>query len=152
MLVEVLKQKITTRRSAAFATVFVFALAAVAWCVANREVRHVTDDGFILLEDKPSPDRKHLLLAYRYDTGAFGYSRTFWAVTPPDYQNINLADYKIPDRYIAEDWSEGGELLIKKWEPYYYPDEYVDLKTEDELYGVRIRLITEGSKQKVSEK
>jgi hypothetical protein len=143
----VLKAKITTRRLLAVAALFVLALAAVTWYMASREVRRATDDGFSMLEDKVSPDKKHRLLVYHYDTGAFGYSRAFWAVTPADYQNINLADYELPDRYMGEGWSEDGELLIKKWEPYYYPDEYIELETGAELYGVRIRLNTEEAKQ-----
>src|SRR5438105_2276742 len=99
--------------------------------VLNEPERRATDPDFILLENIVSANQQFRILVYHYDTGAFGYSRAFWAVTPLDYHKLNLADYELPDGYEAKGWSEQNELLVQKWEPYYYRQKLGELKTGD---------------------
>jgi len=94
-----------------------------------------------MLENTPSPNKQYRILIYHYDIGAFGYSRAFWAVTPYSYNDLNLIDYELPDGYLTKGWSEQNELLVERWEPYYYREKIVELKTGDLFQGVRIKLV-----------
>lgn len=79
---------------------------------SSRERRRSTDPAFILLESHPSPDKRFVLLVYHFDTGAFGYSRLWWAVTPTNYGGINLEPYELPDGYMGVGWAATGELEV----------------------------------------
>jgi hypothetical protein len=121
--------------------VVTFWVMVVLWAYEeNREVRRSTDVAFILREGEPSPDGQHIRLVYQYDTGAFGYSRVWWAVAPIVYEGLNLARYELPDGYKAKGWSDSGDLIVEQWKPYYYPDEIVELKTGDRFHGVRVQV------------
>jgi hypothetical protein len=69
-----------------------------------------------------SPNGDFRLLEYQYDHGALGYSRTWWAVTPPAFEGLDLTPYELPYGYKAVGWSPTSELLVHSWEPYYYSD------------------------------
>jgi hypothetical protein len=121
--------------------VLLLAFSVTACDVFDKEKRRVTDDAFILLENLPSPNGQYRILVYHYDTGAFGYSRVWWAVTPNEYRELNLADYEIPDGYKTVRWSNEGELLVSKWEPYYYRQKLGELNTGDVFKNVNVRLV-----------
>jgi len=74
--------------------VLLLAFSITACDIFDKEERRVTDDAFIMMEDIVSPDRQHRILVYQYDTGAFGYSRVWWAVTPNEYRDLNLMRIK----------------------------------------------------------
>jgi hypothetical protein len=105
--------------------------------------RRSTDPDFLLLERHPSPDNRFTLLVYRYDTGALGYSRVWWAVTPRNYEGVNLEPYELPDGYIAVGWAPTGELEVRPWTPYYYIQTKRTLKSGDEFRGVKVTLLPE---------
>lgn len=107
----------------------------------QAEERRVTDQDFEMMEDIPSPDGQHRILIYHYNTGALDFSRAWWAITPSEYRNLNLVDYEIPDGYKTAGWSGDGELLVEKWEPYYYRQKLGELKTGDVFKGVKVRLL-----------
>ena len=48
---------------------------------------------------------------------------------------LNLANYEIPDGYQAKGWSEENDLLVEKWELYYYRQKLGGLKTGDLYKG-----------------
>jgi hypothetical protein len=106
-----------------------------------REKRRVSDDSFVMVENAVSPDGQHRILVYHYDQGAFGDSRAWWAITPPDYQYLDLTNYELPNCYETEGWLEGGELLISKREPCHCREKRVELKTGDVLMGVKTRVV-----------
>jgi len=103
--------------------------------------RRVTDPDFIMLENTLSPNQQYRILIYHYDTGAFGYSRAWWAITPNLYQDIDLTEYELPDGYMTKGWSEQNEILVEKWELYYYRQKLGELKTGDIFQGVKVKLI-----------
>ena len=108
----------------------------------SHETRKSTDPGFVLLAKEMSPDQRHIALTYQYDQGALGFSRIWWAVAPQKFQDVNLADFELPDGYKISGWDEeSGDLIVKKWEPYYDRKEYVDLSTGNILHGVHIRVV-----------
>lgn len=108
----------------------------------GQETRKSTDTGFVLLANEMSPDQRHMALTYQYDQGALGFSRIWWAVAPKKFEDVNLADFELPDGYKISGWDEeNGDLLVIKWEPYYDQEEYVDLSTENTLHGVHIRVV-----------
>ncbi len=121
--------------------VLLLVFSITACDIFDKEERRVTDDAFIMMEDIVSPDGQHRILVYQYDTGAFGYSRVWWTVTPNEYRDLNLADYEIPDGYKAVGWSNEGELLVSKWEPYYYRQKLGELNTGDVFMDVKVRLV-----------
>jgi hypothetical protein len=68
-----------------------------------------------------------------------------------EYQNLNLANCKIPDGYQAKGWSEENDLLVEKWKPYYYRQKLGELKTGSLYKGVRVKLI-ESAQNKIEAK
>ena len=81
------------------------------------------------------------MLIYRFDAGAFGDGRVFWAVTPADATKPNLVNYELPDGYKANGWTADNELIVEKWEPYYYRQKLGELKTGDTFNGVKVKLV-----------
>lgn len=99
-----------------------------------------TDKDFVLISEVVSNDKKFKIVEYQFDHGGFGYSRVFWAITPADNEKLNLGDYLLPDGYKALSWTNDNEAVIEKWEPYYYKNKEVDLKTGDTFNDVKIRV------------
>jgi hypothetical protein len=108
-------------------------------CDSGHE-HYKTDKDFVLISETESNNKKFKIVEYHFDHGAFDYSRTFWSITPTDNEKLNLGDYLLPDGYKAVSWSTDNEAVIEKWEPYYYKDKEVDLKTGDVFNGVKIRV------------
>lgn len=106
-----------------------------------REKRRVTDNSFVMVENTLSPDGQHRILVYHYDHGAFGDSRAWWAITPPEYKYLDLTNYELPNCYEIESWLDGGELLVSKREPCHYRERVSELKTGDVFMGVKIRVV-----------
>jgi len=98
--------------------------------------RYLTDKDCVVEENTLSPNNKFRLLIYRFDVGAFGDGRIFWAVTPADAINPNLFNYELPDGYQANGWTADNELIVEKWEPYYYRQKLGELKDGDVFNGV----------------
>ena len=103
--------------------------------------RHLTDRDCVVEKNTLSPNKKFRLLIYRFDVGAFGDGRIFWAVVPADATNPNLVNYELPDGYQANGWTAGNELIVEKWEPYYYRKKLGELKTGDTVNGVKVKLV-----------
>ncbi len=101
-------------------------LVVLMWCVTlvgcGSSARRSTDPDFILRVNSMSPNGELRLLEYQYDIGALGYSRTWWAVTPPRFEGLDLTPYEMPYGYMAVGWSPANELLVESWKPYYYSD------------------------------
>jgi hypothetical protein len=140
VLVEIMKKKLWV------STIGVAVLASLAYFLASRywfsaTPRRISDPDFIMLENIPSPNEQHRILIYHYDTGALGYSRAWWAVTPSAYQDLDLTDYELPDGYMAKGWSSQNDLLVEKWEPYYYRQKLGELKTGEVFQGVKVKLL-----------
>ncbi|ALJ00731.1 hypothetical protein [Rufibacter tibetensis] len=109
-------------------------------CSENKKGYHEEDEMFILLTDSISPDKKHRIVEYQFDHGAHGYSRVFWAIAPTSKEKVNLRDYNLPDGYKSKGWTIGNEAVLEKWEPYYYKEEEVLLKSGDQYKGVTLQL------------
>ncbi|PVY40942.1 hypothetical protein C8E01_106284 [Pontibacter virosus] len=90
--------------------------------------------------DSISPNQEYRIVEYQFDHGAHGYSRMFWAIVPANKENINLKEYILPDGYKTLGWTSDNKAVIEKWEPYYYKDKEVTLKTGDQFNGVTLEL------------
>lgn len=112
--------------------------AVLRGTLPTREVRRSTDPAFVLLESEPSPDGLHVRLAYKFDIGATGYSRLWWAVVPADHARVNLVEYELPAGFKATGWTGSGTLIVEAWDPYYFHDRRVELESGDILHGVTI--------------
>ncbi len=86
---------------------------AISATACEEPQRHLTDNDCIVEENTLSPSKKFRLLIYRFDAGAFGDGRIFWAVTPADATNPNLVNYELPDGYQADGWTADNELIVK---------------------------------------
>jgi hypothetical protein len=118
---------------------FVFIIIIFVLNISCFGFKHYrTNSDFILIEDIESPNREFQIVIYNFDIGALGYSRVFWAIVPMKNINVNMAKYLLPDGYKAIGWTEQNELLIEKWEPYYYKQKEIDLKTGDFYLGVKL--------------
>lgn len=86
------------------------------------------------------------LITYKFDIGALGYSRIFWAVVPHEYSDINLRSYELPDGYKGIGWTERNELLIEEWKPYYFIEREFELNDGEFYKGAQIK-ITKNTKR-----
>jgi len=116
-------------------------LIAFSATACEETQRHLTDRDCVVEENTLSPNKKFRLLIYRFDAGAFGDGRIFWAVIPADATNPNLVNYELPDGYQANGWTADNELIVKKWEPYYYREKLGELRTGDTFDGVKVKLV-----------
>ena len=107
--------------------------------------RRINDRGFIQVMRKASPDNRFVLLSYKYDTGALGYSRVWWAVIPASHENTDLSEYELPDSYEGIGWSDSNELLVHKWHPYYSLQGDTLLTTGEVVHGVVVRVIEDSA-------
>ncbi len=98
---------------------------------------------FILLNEETSPNELFKYYEYQFDNGAFGYSRVFWSLVKTTSVNPDLSKSLIPDGYQIKGWSESNELILEKWEPYYYKSEEIDLSNGMEFLGVKIVVLNE---------
>ena len=126
--------------------VLAFTIAFGLPSCGSKNVKHVSDSDFVLVTREPSPGGRSTLLVYKYNTGALGYSRLWWAVTPSSYDGLDLSDYELPDSYEAIGWSSSGELLVRKWHPYYYLQGDTTLTTGESLHGVVVRVVEDTSR------
>src|SRR6267143_3018410 len=92
-------------------------LVVLIWCVTlvgcGSSARRSTDPDFILRVNSMSPNGELRLLEYQYDIAALGYSRTWWAVTPPRFEGLDLTPYEMPYGYMAVGWSPANEVLVE---------------------------------------
>lgn len=112
-------------------------------CSSPDNPHYETASDFVLLNKENSPNELFKYFEYQFDTGAFGYSRVFWSVIDADSKNPDLAKSLIPDGYKIKGWSENSELILEKWEPYYYKSEEVELSSGMEFLGVKIIVLNE---------
>ncbi len=94
---------------------------------AFHSEHNLKDSSFVLLKSQISPNKKFQFFEYQFDNGGFGYSRVFWSVIKNDSTVYELENGLLPDGYKAIAWTFDNELLIEKWEPYYYKDKEVKL-------------------------
>ncbi len=95
---------------------------------------------FVLLKSKISPNKKFQFYEYQFDNGGFGYSRVFWSVIKNDSTIFELEKGLLPDGYKVIEWTEDNELLIEKWQPYYYKDKEVELTDNQLINKAKIKL------------
>ncbi|NQX83005.1 MAG: hypothetical protein HRT66_13575 [Flavobacteriaceae bacterium] len=108
---------------------------------AFQTEHNLKDSSFVLLKSQVSPNKKFQFFEYQFDNGGFGYSRVFWSVIKNDSTIFKLEKGLLPDGYKAIEWIDGNELLIEKWEPYYYKNEEVELKSGDFFNGVKLKQV-----------
>lgn len=109
------------------------------FAVFHRE-HNLDDSNFILIKTKTSPNHQYRFYEYKFDNGGFGYSRVFWSVIKNDSTERDLIDGLLPDGYKAIDWTNGNELIVEKWEPYYYKEREVELTDGDTINRVLLKL------------
>jgi hypothetical protein len=145
ILVFVIKRKKTVILYALLLSVSVTAFM-MPDIIRSTEGWHITDDAIIIYRDEISPESTHRLISYQYDFGAAGETRLWWAVLPYECEGLDLRGYDLPDGYKAIAWSDKNELLVQKWDPYYYMSDTVELNTGDIFKGVRIKIVPDKSR------
>jgi hypothetical protein len=118
--------------------IVVFTILLLTLSCKEQSKHYRTDEDFVLISDKESPNKKFIITEYQFDIGALGYSRVFWAIVPNNRDNVNLSNYLLPDGYKAAGWTDHNEAIIEKWEPYYYKSKIVELKSGDLFNGVKL--------------
>ena len=119
---------------------WIFLFLTLTACKAEKK-QFLTDKNLVILEQKVSADRRHKIISYHFDLGAFDYSRMYWAIIPTNLdKNEPLNVYILPDGYKAVDWNAKDEAMVEKWTPYYYKNEEVKLQSGDEFNGVIVEL------------
>ena len=103
-----------------------------------REKTYVGDSDFVMRENTLSPNGKYRIIEYDIDIGAWGF-RGAMAITPSDYQDLNLAKYKIPRCYTAFGWTDASELIIAMEDCKSYKQD--ELKTGDIFQDVKVQVV-----------
>lgn len=101
---------------------------------------NLKDPSLVHLDSKISPNKRFKFVEYRFDNGGFGYSRVFWSVIKNDPTINNIENGLLPDGYKAIEWTDDNELVIEKWEPYYYKDKEVELTDKNTINNIKIKL------------
>ncbi len=107
---------------------------------AFHSEHNLDDSSFILLKEEKSPNEEYKLFEYQFNNGGFGNSRVFWSVIKNNPKERGIEKGILPDGYKAIEWTTNNELVIEKWEPYYYKDKEVVLNSGDEFNGVKLKL------------
>ncbi|MFA7327657.1 MAG: hypothetical protein WC121_13390 [Candidatus Kapaibacterium sp.] len=107
---------------------------------AFHSEHNLKDSSFVLLDSQVSPNKKFKFFKYQFDNGGFGYSRVFWSVIRNDTTLNKIEHGLLPDGYKAIEWTDDNELIIEKWEPYYYKDKEVELTDRNTINNVKIKL------------
>lgn len=101
---------------------------------------NLKDSSFVLLKSELSPDRQFKFFEYQFDNGGFGYSRVFWSVIKNDSTVTDLEMGLLPDGYKTLSWTDSSELIIEKWEPYYFKEREIELSDNNTINNVTIKL------------
>jgi hypothetical protein len=93
-----------------------------------------------------SPDHSKILIHYKFDTGAFGFSRSYDALIPAseiNHPSTNLSHYLLPDQYSPVQWEKDGSLTVQinvlEW--LRKGKDYCRHKDKDFLYGTHINVL-----------
>ena len=111
----------------------------------ETEGTFITDSDLKVWKNQLSPNGNFRIVIYQHDTGAFGYGRVLWTVTPADIDGLDLTKFKLPDGYRAEGWTKESVLQISEWKPYYYLQDYRELRHGDKFNGALVELIDNNS-------
>jgi hypothetical protein len=122
--------------------VVAIAISSFVYFVQKANERKASDRTFILIDEKVSNDSKYKLISYKFDTGALGYSRIFWAVVPYQYHDLDLRSFELPDGYKGIGWSGKNELQAEEWKPYYHIERDFKLSNGDLYKGVHVKIIS----------
>lgn len=93
-----------------------------------------------ILSESISPDKKFKYYEYQFDNGGFGYSRVFWSVIKNDQNKNDLEKGLVPNGYKIIEWNNNGELILKKWKPYYESNTTYELDGTTEFNGTKIKV------------
>jgi hypothetical protein len=122
---------------------------------------HLLSDHDLIMDYKwISPDHSRILIQYKYDQGALGYSRTWDSLVPAseldgNNMSIDLSQFHLPDQYDPVQWERDNSLTVKidyvtwlrRGKDFRYS------KDKDFLYGTRINVLiyddTAGLEQKM---
>lgn len=113
--------------------------SAVSGIEESFKVEHALNESSIhILAESISPDQKYIYYEYQFDSGGLGYSRAFWSVIENTENRNNLEQGIIPDGYQIKGWMNNNQLILQKWEPYYYMDSQYELDSKSNFNGVEI--------------
>jgi hypothetical protein len=120
----------------------------------------LSDKNLILINKLISPDKLKILISYKFNTGAFGYSKSYNALIPMsaiDGNNISsdLSQYLLPDKYDPVQWEKDNSLTVQincmSW--FRKGKDFFGHKDKDFLYGTPINVSvydeTDGLEQKI---
>jgi hypothetical protein len=105
----------------------------------------IKDNDLKVWRNTLSPDGRHRIVIDQHDTGALGFGRVFWAVTPGELDGTDLTEFKLPDGYRAEGWTDDGHLEISTWKPHYGIRDSRDINEGDLFNGVKVRMVENNS-------
>lgn len=106
----------------------------------DESFHHLGNKRLIIMKSEVSPNEKFQFFEYQFDNGGLGYSRVFWSVIKNDVTIKELQHGLLPDGYRAVGWTEKNELIVEKWEPYYYKSEDINLKSGSIFNKVKLHL------------
>ncbi len=122
-------------------------LVAISCVSADETVgTYVGNPDLKIWRNTLSPNGSFRIVIYQHDKGALGYGRVIWTVTPANLDRVDLTKFKLPDGYRTENWTKDSDLEISRWEPYYFLQDYRELRDGDSFHGVSVRLIENKSK------
>lgn len=105
----------------------------------------ITDRDLRIWRNTVSPDGRSRIVIYQHDTGALGYGRVFWAVTPANVDSVDLTKFKLPDGYRAEGWTVENELKVSRWQPYYGIRDNREIREGDLFNGIEVKFVENNS-------
>jgi hypothetical protein len=112
-------------------------ISLVVWNFLREKV-YVTDSDFVMRENKFAPDGKHRIIKFDIDIGAWGYTGST-AITPSDFEDLNLAQYKLPRCIEAFGWTDNNELIVSIEDC--KSSEQIELKAVGIVRDVKVQIV-----------
>ena len=117
--------------------IILLTISLVVWNFLRDKV-YVSDSDFVMRENKLAPDGNHRIIEFDIDIGALGYSG-WQAITPSDYEDLNLAKYKLPRCVDAFGWTDESELIVSIEDC--NPFEQNEVKAGNILQDVKVQIV-----------
>ena len=123
--------------------ILLFIISLFGWNFLREKI-YVSDSDFIMHQNILSPDGKHRIIEFEINLSVSA-SRWGTAITPPEFQDLNLVSYKIPDCYETFGWTDANELITsvensQNSMPCNSANQY-QLKTGDIVQGVKVQVV-----------
>jgi hypothetical protein len=113
MIERLQRAKSFPRLAAAAVLLLVGAIAVGLYYLRSQWGERLTRKDIVIDRKLESPNGSMLLIDYRFDLGAVGYSATREVVVPVQQVEAELTPFRLPEKYDANGWEADNTLTVE---------------------------------------